>query len=136
MRHQYLGLGMMLYSGARGRGVVAARPGCAGVGTPAWDLHQSDLSLASSDGSAESRSAVAAKRVLEFVPIGMFGRADVESLALITRPLIGVTPVVHPAAPPRAVAAMKTRSGLIEINLADGSRLRVDAFINERALRR
>ena len=31
---------------------------------------------------------------------------------------------------------METRSGLIEIDLADGMRLRVDAFVNERALRR
>lgn len=81
-------------------------------------------------------SAVAADRPLEFVPIGMFGRADDESPALITGPPIGAAPVVHHAAPPRAVPAMETRSGLIEIDLADGTRLRVDAFVNERALRR
>jgi transposase len=31
---------------------------------------------------------------------------------------------------------MEERAGLIEIDLADGTRLRVDAFVNERALRR
>ena len=31
---------------------------------------------------------------------------------------------------------MQARPGLIEIDLADGTRLRVDAFVNERALRR
>ena len=32
--------------------------------------------------------------------------------------------------------AMDERPGVIEIDLADGTRLRVDAFANERALRR
>ena len=32
--------------------------------------------------------------------------------------------------------AMDERPGVIEIGLADGTRLRVDAFVNERALRR
>ena len=31
---------------------------------------------------------------------------------------------------------MQARPGLIEIDLPDGTRLRVDAFVNERALRR
>jgi hypothetical protein len=33
-------------------------------------------------------------------------------------------------------ADAKTRPGLIEIELANGTRLRVDAFVNERALHR
>ncbi len=32
--------------------------------------------------------------------------------------------------------AMDERPGVIEIDLTDGTRLRVDAFVNERALRR
>ena len=32
--------------------------------------------------------------------------------------------------------AMDERPGMIEIDLPDGTRLRVDAFVNERALRR
>jgi len=31
---------------------------------------------------------------------------------------------------------MEDRPGVIEIDLVDGTRLRVDAFVNERALRR
>jgi transposase len=31
---------------------------------------------------------------------------------------------------------MDERPGMIEIDLADGTRLRVDTFVNERALRR
>jgi len=44
------------------------------------------------------------------------------------------------ATPPRPAAqvraAVDKRVGLIEIDLADGTRLRVDAFANERALQR
>jgi transposase len=36
----------------------------------------------------------------------------------------------------KAATAAKTRPGLIEIKLPDGNRLRVDAFVNERALHR
>ena len=45
-----------------------------------------------------------------------------------------------PPLPPRPAAqvraAVDKRVGLIEIDLADGTRLRVDAFVNERALQR
>jgi transposase len=37
---------------------------------------------------------------------------------------------------PSPSTAMQARPGLIEIDLPDGTRLRVDAFVNERALRR
>ncbi len=37
---------------------------------------------------------------------------------------------------PATAAEAKTRPGLIEIELANGTRLRVDAFVNERALHR
>ena len=37
---------------------------------------------------------------------------------------------------PAPAAEAKTRPGLIEIELANGTRLRVDAFVNERALHR
>lgn len=75
--------------------------------------------------------AMAAQRPLEFVPIGVFGRADDGGPALVTGPPIGAAPAAPPASP-----AMDARPGLIEIDLADGTRLRVDAFVNERALRR
>ena len=48
----------------------------------------------------------------------------------------------RPAASPRPTGAaalcpaLAERAGVIEIELVDGTRLRVDAFVNERALRR
>ena len=58
----------------------------------------------------------------DFVPIGVFARADDEGPAVIAGPS------------PRP--AMAERVGVIEIELVDGTRLRVDGFVNERALRR
>ncbi len=82
-----------------------------------------------------AQAIVAAERPLEFVPLGVFGRADDEGPALVTGPPVGIARPVTRAAPP-ANPAMEARPGLIEIDLADGTRLRVDAFIDERALRR
>ena len=79
--------------------------------------------------------AVAMERPLEFVPIGVFGRAEDGGPALVAKP----TPAGDArAAPARATPrpAPDERPGLIEIDLADGTRLRVDAFVDERALRR
>jgi transposase len=77
--------------------------------------------------------AMAAESPLEFMPIGVFGRAQDEGPALVTGPAVGNAASV--SAPPSR-AAIKARPGLIEIDLTDGTRLRVDAFVNERALRR
>ena len=71
----------------------------------------------------------------EFVPIGVFDRAADEGPAMVTVPA---------ADPPRAARSrpvgrapkLDERPGVIEIDLADGARVRVDAFVNERALRR
>jgi len=83
---------------------------------------------------ASGRTGVAAS-ALEFVPIGVFGRAADEGPALVA----GRFPTVAPQPPsdraPRLGPAMG-EPGLIEIDLSDGTRLRVDAFVNERALRR
>jgi transposase len=71
----------------------------------------------------------------EFIPIGVFGRADDEGPGLVARP----SPVSAPASANRMALprpSMDERPGVIEIDLADGTRLRVDAFVNERALRR
>ena len=78
----------------------------------------------------------AATSALEFVPIGMLGQAEDGGPALVARPpAVGVAPSPSGSAPlPRP--AMEERPGVIEIDLADGTRLRVDAFVNERALRR
>jgi transposase len=63
---------------------------------------------------------------LEFVPIGMLGRVSDETPAL---PASGE----HS---PRPGSARQDRGGLIEIELPNGIRVRVDAFVDERALPR
>ena len=80
-------------------------------------------------------AAAAVQPPPEFVPIGVFGRAPDEGPALVAKP---ARTEASWAASGRAVApsAMDERPGLIEIDLVDGTRLRVDAFVNERALRR
>ncbi|HET7881266.1 MAG TPA: hypothetical protein VFL55_10300 [Acetobacteraceae bacterium] len=71
----------------------------------------------------------------DFVPIGVFARAEDEGPAVIAEASPPATTL-----PPRDAAALRPamaeRVGVIEIELADGTRLRVDAFVNERALRR
>ena len=95
-----------------------------------WRRSAAPRARASGSGRTETR---AGEGPLEFVPIGVFGRtADEGPAALVTGP-------VGPAASgcmPSPNTTMPARPGLIEIDLADGTRLRVDAFVNERALRR
>jgi transposase len=69
-----------------------------------------------------------------FIPIGVFGRGADEGAALITR----VPPTTQPSPAPAAMtrSEMSGRPGLMEVDLVDGTRLRVDAFVNERALQR
>jgi transposase len=72
----------------------------------------------------------------EFVPIGVFTRSDDNGPALQGQ---AASVAIAAAAPGRSGVtrpAMDERPGVIEIVLADGTRLRVDAFVNERALRR
>lgn len=73
---------------------------------------------------------------LEFVPLGVFSRDD-EAGAAVTLPAVRTpTPapaVVSPAHLP-ATPRLEERAGVIEVELAGGSRVRVDAFVNERAL--
>ena len=77
-----------------------------------------------------------ANAALEFVPVGVVGRAEDGGPALVARPspAVAAPSSSNPAPLPRP--AMEERPGVIEIDLADGMRLRVDAFVNERALRR
>ncbi len=98
------------------RETAAVRPGAVGPTRP-----------------GEPRVATSA---LEFVPIGVLGQAEDGGPALVARPpAAGMAPSSSGSAPlPRP--AMEDRPGVIEIDLADGTRLRVDAFVNERALRR
>lgn len=72
----------------------------------------------------------------DFVPIGMLARAEDEEPAVIA----GTSPRLASSASSRGTAAvcpaMAEQVGVIEIELMDGTRLRVDGFVNERALRR
>jgi transposase len=73
----------------------------------------------------------------EFVPIGVVGRAGDGGPALLAR-----MPGVDDGRPPREgherrrASNLETRAGVIEIDLPDGARVRVDAFVDGRALAR
>jgi transposase len=72
----------------------------------------------------------------EFMPIGIVGREH----GGVPAEIAGDLPLaVAPGSSDRASVprpGMDERPGVIEIDLIDGVRLRVDAFVNERALRR
>jgi len=69
---------------------------------------------------------------MEFMPLGVFGRADDEGPAMLAAPVATERPKpTRPSAP-----SLGERPGMIEIDLPNGARIRVDAFVNERALRR
>ena len=72
----------------------------------------------------------------EFVPIGVFDRATDEGPAMVT---INAPADASPASRSRSAgraAKLDERPGVIEVDLPAGARVRVDAFVNERALRR
>jgi transposase len=59
---------------------------------------------------------------MEFVPIGVFGRADDEGPAMIAAPV-----ATEPSKPPPSRgSSMDERPGLIEIDLPNGARVRVN----------
>jgi transposase len=62
-----------------------------------------------------------------FVPLGVVGGTNGQGGALLSR---------RSLPSPNRRARLAGRSGLIEIDLASGVRLRVDAEVNEQALRR
>jgi transposase len=84
--------------------------------------------------SSQANASLAAAEQCELIPIGVIGRAEDEE------PALGASPSSTEAAGggtstrretlPRP--GMDERPGVIEIDLADGVRLRVDAFVNER----
>ena len=109
------------------------------------DAEGSVSAVARRHGIAESllygwRSARKAKEMakpieepVEFVPIGVFGRSHDEGPAMLAAPAKAQHPRSAPCMPP---TSMGGRAGVIEIDLPNGARVRVDAFVNERALRR
>ena len=72
----------------------------------------------------------------EFIPIGVVGRAADETPALVAGPSSAVVGEAPSHRETLSRPGMDERPGVIEIDLANGTRLRVDAFVNERALRR
>ena len=83
-----------------------------------------------------SDNDVPATRDVALLPIGMIGQANDEGTSLVSLPAASEvdTAVSDCAAATRP--APDGRHGIIEIALVGGTRLRVDAFVNERALRR
>src|SRR3954470_5048540 len=74
--------------------------------------------------AAWKAAAAGSSAAVAFVPLGVVGEADSAAPALLAPP--------EPPSAPRREA----RAGAIEIALPDGSRVSVDAFVNEKALSR
>jgi transposase len=73
----------------------------------------------------------------EFVPIGVVGRADDGGPALLARiPGVADGHRQNGSGEARRSAGLESRAGVIEIDLPDGVRIRVDAFVDRRALAR
>jgi len=96
-------------------------------------------------GAASSRPASAACLVPEpptpifsgdFIQLGVVANAPGGGPALIARAEPGDPTNLSSGHQSATAAEAKTRPGLIEIELANGTRLRVDAFVSERALHR
>jgi transposase len=86
--------------------------------------------------SSQAHASLAAAEHCEFIPIGVIGRSEDEEPALgasLSSTVVGGTSSRRETLPR---PGMDERPGVIEIALADGVRLRVDAFVNERSLRR
>jgi transposase len=74
----------------------------------------------------------------EFVPIGVVGQAGDGGPALLAKLADDASRQGDPTvrAEPRRPPGLETRAGVIEIDLPDGARVRVDAFVDARALAR
>ena len=82
--------------------------------------------------SAWKTAAALTQGPVEFVPLGVFSRADDEGPAMLAAPL----DVPAPGRSGLTGMTMEERVGIIEVSLPSGARVRVDAFVNEKALRR
>lgn len=75
---------------------------------------------------------------LEFIPIGVLGR-DEDTGETALRVPVPESPTKTIARSRRELSPMpklEERTGVIEVDLPNGARVRTDAFVNERALRR
>ncbi|HET7879878.1 MAG TPA: transposase [Acetobacteraceae bacterium] len=90
----------------------------------------------SASAPTPAEAQISATQACAFIPIGVLGSAEDGASALA----VGSSPAVAGGASSRCAPlprlGLEERPGVIEIDLADGVRLRVDAFVNERALRR
>jgi transposase len=86
--------------------------------------HRISESLLYNWRAAWKAAAAGSSAAVAFVPLGVVGEADSAAPALLAPP--------EPPSSPRREA----RAGAIEIALPDGSRVSVDAFVNEKALSR
>jgi transposase len=87
-------------------------------------------------GPAAGSPAAAVREPAEFVPIGVFGSAADEGPAMLAAAAPPSGPAVTEVRPLPPHPALEQRPGVIEIDLPGGVRVRVDAFVNERALDR
>jgi transposase len=74
---------------------------------------------------AAAAAAVGSSGAVTFVPLGVFGEAD-----------NGAPAMLPPPERPRSLQREEGKAGVIEIALPNGSRVSVDAFVNEKALSR
>ncbi len=73
----------------------------------------------------------------EFVPIGVISRADDGGPALLARmPGVADGQRQNRSGDSRGPSGLEGRAGVIEIDLPDGARIRVDALVDSRALAR
>jgi transposase len=73
----------------------------------------------------------------EFVPIGVVARTDDGGPALLARiPGVADGHRQNGSGEPRGPSGLESRAGVIEIDLPDGARIRVNAFVDGRALAR
>jgi transposase len=86
------------------------------------------------------RLVVPAPEPPEFVPIGVVGQAGDGGPALLAgMPGVETSPPGNAPARPdefRRPLGLEARPGVIEVDLPDGARVRVDAFVDARALAR
>jgi transposase len=105
-----------------------------------WVRSARKLSLAAASSGPASAACLAPEPPAplfsgDFIQLGVVADAPGIGPALIARAEPGEPTKLSSGQAATATEA-KTRPGLIEIELANGTRLRVDAFVNERALHR
>ena len=86
--------------------------------------------------SLQANASSPAAEHCEFIPVSVICRAEDDEPASVAGPSSTVESGASSCRETLPRPGMDERPGVIEIDLADGVRLRVDAFVNERALRR